>query len=219
MSRVGKKIQETRIANGLTAKQFAKKLAVAESFINEVESGRRIANESFIKKVEKTFNINIDDDVFEEIDKPIENIKETENMQNKAVNKQWEDAFSHILKKIPVCDISMREIYGYKYLPVIDKKVEGYNSEKLLYVKVPDDSMRGFRIQKEDSVMVFQNPEIVNNSISIIEINEKRVIRQIKRLDANKVLLISHYNDIKTETKDVKEVNIIGRCVKLEIEL
>ncbi|HBF76629.1 MAG TPA: DNA-binding protein [Clostridiaceae bacterium] len=217
MSRVGQKIKESRTKMGISAKEFAKKIGTSESFILDVESGRKIINEDMIKKIEKTYGISLSDNIFEEIDKPVENLKETAT--RKMVNKQWEDAFSNIIKKIPVTDINFKEIFEYKYYPVIDKKIEGFNADKITYINAPDDSMRGFRIQKNDNIMLYQNSEIINNSISLIEINGERFIRQIKRLDSNKVLLISNSNDIKTETYDVKSVNVIGRCVKLEIEL
>lgn len=217
MSRVGKRIQDARTRTGVSAKQLAKKLGVSESFINEVESGKRIINEDLIKRVEKTLDISLDEEIFTEVAQPVENLKEVEN--TKVVNKQMEDAFSHILKKIPVCDIYFKEIFEYKYLPILDKKVEGFNGEKIIYIKAPDDSMRGFRIQKGDRLMVYQNPEAINNSIVLLEMDGKRCIRQIKRLDANKILVISHSNDLKTETRDVKALNVIGRCIRLEVEL
>jgi transcriptional regulator with XRE-family HTH domain len=217
MSRVGKRIQDARTKTGLSSKQLAKKLGVAEGFISDVESGRRIINEDLIKRVEKALGVNLNEDIYEEVSEPVENIKEINT--NKAVNKQWEDAFAHILKKIPICDINFKEIYDYKYLPITDRKVDGFNSDKVVYIKAPDDSMRGFRIEKDDKIMIFQNPEIVNNSIALVELDGKRAIRQIKRLDANKVLIISHSNDLKTETREVKSFNVVGRCVKMEIEL
>lgn len=217
MSRVGERIKDARQKQGLPVKQLAKKLGVSESFISDVESGKKIIKEDLIKKVEKVLNIDLNEDVFEQIDEPVENIKEVDVI--KTVNKQWEDAFSHIIKKVPVCDINFKEIYEYKYIPVMDKKIEGFNADKIIYVRVTDDSMRGFRIQKDDRIMIFQNSEIVNNSINLIELDGKRYIRQIKRLDSNKVLLISHHNDLKTETRDVKSLNVVGRCIKLEVEL
>jgi hypothetical protein len=159
----------------------------------------------------------LDEEIFTEVTEPVENLKEVEN--SKVVNKQIEDAFSHILKKIPVCDLYFKEIFDYKYLPILDKRVEGFNGDKIIYIKAPDDSMRGFRIQKGDRIIVYQNQEAINNSIVLLEVDGKRYIRQIKRLDSNKILIISHSNDLKTETKDIKSINIIGRCIKLEVEL
>ena len=217
MSTVGKKIQNARSASGISVKQLAKNIGVSVGFLQDIESGRKILNEELIKKVEKTMNISLDEDVFDSTDGPVENLKETSI--NKNVNKQWEDAFSHILKKIPVCDINFKEIYEYRYLPIIDKKVDGYNPEKIKYIKAPDDSMRGFRIHKDDNLMIYENSEILNNSIELVEIDGKRCIRQLKRLDANKVLVISQSNELKTETHDVKSFTVIGRCLKLEIEM
>lgn len=222
MSRVGVKIQDARNKKGIPLKQLAKKLGVSEGFLSDVENGRKILSEDHIKRIEKVLNINLDDDIFSEVEEPVENLK-VENLKQPeksgTINKQWEDAFSHILKKIPVYDINFKEIYDYKFLPIIDRKIEGYNPEKVVYMVVPDDSMRGFRIHKGDKIMAFLNPEIVNNSIALVEIDGKRAIRQIKRLDSSKALVISHSNDLKTETRDVKSFNVIGRCMKLEVEL
>lgn len=217
MSRVGVRIQEERNKKGIPLKQLAKKLGVSEGFLSDVENGRKILNEDYIKRVEKVLEINLNEDIFEQVDEPVENLKEVEKQG--SINKQWEDAFSHILKKVPVYDINFKEIYDYRYLPIIDRKIEGFNPDKVAYITIPDDSMRGFRIQKGDRLMVIQNPEIVNNSIAVIEMDGKKALRQIKRLDSNKALLISHSTDLKTETRDVKSFNVIARCVKLEIEL
>ncbi|MCX7885256.1 MAG: helix-turn-helix domain-containing protein [Caloramator sp.] len=217
MSRVGQKIQDARQRAGIPVKALAKKLGVSEGFILEVESGKRIINENLIKKIEKFLEVSLNEEIFDDVTEPIENIKETEGKV--SINKQWEDAFAHILKKISVYSIDLKEIYDYKYLPVIEKKIEGYSADKLFYVKAPDDSMRGFRIFKDDRILVYETSEIQNNSISLIDIDGKRCIRQIKRIDSNKVLILSHSNELKTETRDVKSFTVLGRCIKLEIEL
>lgn len=221
MSRVGDKIKAARCKGGLSAKGFAKKLGVSESFINDIESGRKIINEDMIKKIEKVFNVDLSDNIFEDeesLDEPVENLKSFQK-QSEPVNKQWEDAFSNIIKKIPVCDVNFREIFDYKYLPIIDKKVEGYNSDKIIYITVPDDSMRGFRMKKGDLALLYKNSEIISGGIFLIDVKGKRYIRQIKRLDSNKLLLISNLNDIKTEMFGTHEISVVGRCVRLEVEL
>lgn len=217
MSRVGTGIHNARLQKGISQKELAKKLGVSESFIGDVEAGRKIAKEDLIARAEKLLGVDLNEADLLQTDEPVENIKET--APSKTINKQWEDAFSNVLKKLPIMDIKMREIYGYKYLPVIDKKIEGYNPEKLVYIKVPDDSMRGFRMHKDDNVMLLLNSEVVSNSISLIEIDGKRCIRQIKRLDSAKVLILSHYTDLKTETRDIKSIEVIGKCIRLEVEL
>ena len=59
MSRVGEKIKEARLKAGMTQKALGKKLGVAEKFINEVEIGRKIVQESFIEKAAKILNVSV----------------------------------------------------------------------------------------------------------------------------------------------------------------
>lgn len=217
MSRIGQRIREERTKAGISAKDFAKKLGIAESFVSDVELGKKIINENMIKKIEKLLNVTLSESGFGDVSEPVENIKEP--VVSKNTNKQWEDAFSNVLKKVPVCDINMKEIYDYRYLPVFDKKIDGYSSDKVIFIKAADDSMRGFRIQKNDTIMVYQNSELVSNSLLLIKGEDKNVIRQVKRLDSNKALIISHSNEIKTETRDIKSIIVIGRCIKAEVEL
>lgn len=216
MNRIGKRIEEARNRSSISVKELAKKLGVSPNYIMDIEMGKKIISEDMIKRIEKLLNVSLNEELYDEVAEPVENIKEYENL---PVNKEIEEAFSNILKKVPVCDVNFKEIYEYKMLPIIDKKIEGYNAEKIVFIKAPDDSMRGFRILKGDRIMLFKTSEIENNSICLIEIDKKRVIRQLKRLDANKVLIISHGNDLKTETFDVKSFTIIGKCLKLEIDL
>ena len=61
MSRVGEKIKEARLKSGISQKQLAKKLGVAEKFINEVELGRRVAPENFIEKASKVLKTDFND--------------------------------------------------------------------------------------------------------------------------------------------------------------
>lgn len=218
MSRVGERIREERNKVGMSAKELAKKLGLAESFIGDVEQGRKIVNETIIRKIEKLFNTSLNESGYDEtVSEPVENIKEAPVI--KSVNKQWEDAFSNLIRKVPICDMSMKEIHDYKYLPVIDKKIEGYSADKVLFVKVEDDSMRGFRIQKNDTVMIWQSSEFSGNSLLFVREDNKNVIRQVKRLDANKVLVISHSNELKTETRDIKSLTILGRCIRAEFDI
>ena len=61
MSRVGEKIKEARLKSGMTQKALAKKLGVAEKYINEVEMGRKVASESFIDKAAKVLKADLND--------------------------------------------------------------------------------------------------------------------------------------------------------------
>ena len=61
MSRVGQRIKEARLKSGMTQKALAKKLGVAEKYINDVELGRKVVQESFINKAAKILNADLND--------------------------------------------------------------------------------------------------------------------------------------------------------------
>lgn len=61
MSRVGENIKKAREKSGLTVKALAKKLGVAEKYLNEVEIGRKVAPESFIDKAAKVLKADLND--------------------------------------------------------------------------------------------------------------------------------------------------------------
>ena len=90
MSRVGEKIKRAREENKMTQKQLAKKLGVSESFINEVELGRKIINENMITKVSKILNKNIND-IGMSVEEEAGNSKEVPSVydkQSKAAPKE-----------------------------------------------------------------------------------------------------------------------------------
>ena len=61
MSRVGQRIKEARLKSGMSQKVLAKKLGVAEKYINDVELGRKVVQESFIDKAAKILNTDLND--------------------------------------------------------------------------------------------------------------------------------------------------------------
>lgn len=222
MSRIGDKIRNARQVKKMTQKQLAKKLGVSEKFINEVEIGKRIANQDIIDRLSKILGKEINDITmsFEE------NIyKEEEKSQIKPVNSKkivndvWSDALSDVLKNIPIYNYDLNKSIGFKHLPVIHNKIEGYSKDKVLYLKISDDDMSGFRIKKGDMAFGHLTQEIENNAILLLEYDGNRVVRQIKRLGGSKVLLISNSGSLRTETREEKDLKPILKLDRLEINL
>lgn len=231
MSRAGEKLKEIRMNLGLSQKQLAKKLGVAESFINEVEQGRKILNESLINKLSKLvgkdindINMSIEEEVSrEDVDVKEKNIKvnriNTDKTINNEINDVWNNALSSVLKTIPIYKYNLKDVVGSKQLPVMSNKIEGYAIDKVLYLLIEDDDMIGFRIAKGDIAFAHITHEIENNAICLVEYNSERVIRQIKKLDNNKILLISNKGSLRTETAYIKDVQVIAKLDRLEIKL
>ena len=223
MSRVGERIKEAREKSGMTQKALAKKLGVAEKFVNEVETGRKIINESLISKVSKVLNTDLNDINMvvtdEELQKELKAEKQLRQTKPADVNEVWNQAFGSVLKNVPIYDYSLAQVKGYKQLATASNKIDGHTANKVFYLKIENNDMTGYRIQENDFALCYSIKEIENNSICLVEFNGKRVIRQIKKLDNVKALLISNNGSMRTETANIKEVKAIAKLYRIEFDL
>ena len=222
MSRVGENIKNTRNSIGMSQKQLAKKLGVAESFINEVESGRKIANQSLIDRLSKVLGKDINDITMsfeEEVYKEEKTQKFSSEPKKESVKDVWSEAFGSVLKNVPVYRYGLDKPISWKQLPLINNKVEGYAQDKVLYLQIEDDDMIGFRIGSGDLGFAHITHEIENNTICLIDYNNGRAVRQIRKLDNNKLLLISNKGSLRTETVDSKDIKVLAKLDRIEIKL
>lgn len=226
MSRVGEKIKDARIKANITQKVLAKKLGVAEKYINDVELGRKIINESFIQKVEKALNVSLNDVSMVATDEDLQKEKEElkisvheKKQKNVEVDDVWNQAFASVLKNVPIYDSSLKKVLGSRQLAINLNKIEGIPQDKAFYVKVENDDMIGFRIQSEDLVLCGHVKEFDTTGIYLLELNGEVVIRQLKRLDSAKALILSNKGTVKTETANFKEIKVLAKAVKVEINL
>ncbi|MDP4091043.1 MAG: helix-turn-helix domain-containing protein [Bacillota bacterium] len=238
MSRLGEKIKGLRDEAGMSQKALAKKLGVSESFINEVETGRKVVNEGVIDRLSKIFNKDINDIT---MSVEVESAESTETMEElfgsrtnapaakkstgaapkkpEVVNDAWSGALASVLKSIPVYDYSLTSILSTRLMPLQNNKIEGFPQDKVFYLEVMDDEMAGFRIIKGDLALSHYASEPVNNGICLVEYNGGRAVRQIKKLDNGKLLLISNRGSVRTETVGVKEIKIIAKLERVEFTL
>ena len=143
MSRVGDKIKQARTSVNMTQKALAKKLGVAEKYINEVEVGRRIINEDFIQRIEKVLNVKLNDVNMlvtdEELSKEEKEVNVLQSHDSKKkkpeVNEMWNQAFAQVLKNVPIYDGRLQKVLGSKPLAVHDNKIEGYSQDKVFYMQ------------------------------------------------------------------------------------
>lgn len=224
MSRVGERIKEARLKSGMTQKFLAKKLGVAEKYINEVEMGRKVVQEAFIDKAAKVLNTDLNDVSMVVTDEALMDERKTmESSKKKNVRVEttevWNDAFASILKSVPVYDYSLNNIKGKKELPIHSNKVEGYPQDKVLYLEVEDNEMSGFRILQGDLVFGHLAKDINNNGIFLVDYKGKRKIRQIKSLGNSKILLVSNGGALMTETVEIREIEVIAKLERIEIKL
>lgn len=232
MSRVGDTLKKAREQAGVTQKALAKKLGVAEKYINEVEIGRRVVPENFIERAAKVLKVDLSnismvvtDETLKAEEKIIKEEKKlvAEKKKNVKVlgetSEVWTEAFSSVLKKVSIYDYSLKKEFGYKELPIYSNKVEGYTSDKVLYLKIQDNDMSGFRIMKNDLAFAHLVKEASNNGIFLLEYKGERKVRQIKTLSNSKALLISNKGNVQTETVELSSVKIIAKLERIEIAL
>lgn len=221
MSRVGDKIKAIRESKAISQKQLGKKIGVSESFINEVELGKKVINEKFLEKISKILGEEIEDtSISFHSDEQVEERKpKFERPSTTKVNEVWNDAFNSVLKDVAIYKYDLAKATGIKQMPIISNKVEGYAQDKVLFLEIENDDMLGFRICKGDIAFAHLTHEIEGNSISLVDYNEERVLRQIKKLDGNKILLISNRGSIKTDTVDHKQIKVIARLDRVEFKV
>jgi transcriptional regulator with XRE-family HTH domain len=221
MSRVGDKIKSIRELKAISQKQLGKKIGVSESFINEVEMGKKVINEKFLEKISKILGEEIEDtSVSFHGDEYVEERKPNlERPSNEKVKEVWNDAFNSVLKDVSIYKYDLAKVIGVKQMPIISNKVDGYAQDKVLFLEIENDDMLGFRICSGDIAFAHLTHEIENNAIALVDYNGERVLRQIKTLDGNKILLISNRVSIRTDTVQHKEIKIIARLDRVEFKL
>ena len=237
MSRIGQEINKIRLQKGLSPNQLAKKLGVSEGFVLDIESCKKIINDDMIGRVSKALDFELgpiglfasDDNLSQkESDMRTQrtgtyttdnSAKKSVKVQQEPVQEVWDDAFGNILKTVPVYDYRMDRIIEKKLLPIEKNKVHGFQKEKVFYLLIDDSDMSGFRISKGDLAFALLTNEIDSEGFFLIEYNGARAVRQIKKLNADKLLLISNKGTLITETIGVKDIKVLGRLVKLEINL
>lgn len=230
MSRVGEKLKEARLKSELTQKVLAKKLGVSDKFINEVEIGKRVVQENFIERASKLLNVDLNDISMVVTDEALMEERKEEKAREKEKKKVspktlgetsevWTEAFSSVLKKVNIYDYSLNNVLGDKELPNYSGKIEGFPVDKVMYLKVSDNDMSGFRIMKGDLAFGHLVKEVSNNGVFLIEYKEKRIIRQIKLLGNSRALLISNEGSVRTETVELNSLKVIAKLERIEFNL
>lgn len=231
MSRVGEKIKKARESSGLTQKALAKKLGLAEKYINEVELGRKVLSENLIDRIGKVLNTDLndismvvtDEELMEEVKKePVRKVAPsiaTPKMDLREVNEDWSNAFSSVFRKVPIYNYGFTKELGSVELPVHSNKINGYTIDKVFYIVIEENDMLGFRISKGDKALVHSVKEVESNSIMLLEHQGKRIVRQVKKLDNTKVLLVSNKGNLVTDTVSIKDIKPLAKLDKIEIEL
>ncbi|CDM69699.1 DNA-binding protein [Clostridium bornimense] len=223
MSRIGEKIKNLRNKKGLTQKQLSKKLGVSESFINDIELGRKIINESLMSKLTKVLGEDLNDLTLsnDTPSEPINKVNTSEFMSQKnkqsketPINSIWTDALSSVVKSVPVYNYELKTLSTIPRV-VNNNKIENFNSDKVFYLIIEDTDLSEYRIEKGDKGFLVKIGELENNSLCFIEYKNQRSIKYIKNLGNGKYLLLSKGGKF-SETVDKKNIKPLGKLINIE---
>ena len=240
MSRLGDLLLLERSRQKMTRKQVAKMCGISEGYLKDVEEGRRIIQDDQARRIlaklgtshrnEAEFSL---DEIAATVDlgtlapakpapKPVPQAEpKPEPAKSSNPEEQtgiWLDALSSVLKRVPVYNAVMKEI-DHRLLPVLDGRIEGASPDKVFYLSAPDNSMRGFRILQNDLCLIVPSNSPIDGALMLVEYNQHRFLRKVKKLDAMHVLLQSYDGEYDAENAALPDVNFIGRVVKVEFTL
>ena len=237
MSRLGDLLLLERTRQHLTRKQVARKVGVSENYLKDVEEGRRIIQDDQARRILKTLGSSQTkeaefslDEIAATVDlgtiKPVKeptapstkiapDTKRTEKTEDSGI---WLEALSSVIKSIPVMNAGWVEV-DHRILPVLNGKIEGANPEKVYYYKVPDDTMKAFRIEKDDLILLVPQSLPLDDSIMLCEYKSHRCLRRIRILGHAHLLLQNGSRELDAVSLPVSEVKIIARAIRCEFSL
>lgn len=229
MSRLGDKIRTARLKVKMTEKALGKKCGMAESVIKDIESGRRIVSDDQAQRILKILGIN--DSISTELEVAAEpEIKlrprprayvmpaDVPKEQQKATDEStdaWLDALGGVVKRVPVLG-SDGIVIDHVLTPIIGGKIEGGSPDKVLYFRVDDNDLRGFRVFAGDLLLTIPENKVHDNALMLIEYKQKRRICKLLKMDGLRIQMQTYDSEFKGEIVPQNEVKVLGRCVRLQ---
>ena len=122
------------------------------------------------------------------------------------------------MRRVPVID-GNGLVLDHVLTPVVGGRIEGGAPEKVMYYRCPDDMLRGFRVYAGDLLLVVPEGKPLDEQLMLIRYGDTRIVRKILKLDGGRLLLQAFDHEFISETVPMKDVLILGRCVKLERRL
>ena len=240
MSRLGDLLMLERTRQKLTRKQVARMCGISESYLKDVEEGRRIIQDDQARRIlnklgtsqrnEAEFSL---DEIAATVDlgtlapqkpspqpekKPEPRPEPARPVSAEEQSGIWLDALSSVLRPVPVMNAGWIQV-SRRMVPIQDGKIEGAKPDKVVYFLAPDDTMRAMRIEKGDLVLVVPQTLPVDGAIMLVEYGAHRCLRRVKLLGNSSILLQSGDRDLGAESVHISEIKFVGRAVRVEIAL
>ena len=240
MSRLGDLLMLERTRQKLTRKQVARMCGISESYLKDVEEGRRIIQDDQARRIlnklgtsqrnEAEFSL---DEIAATVDlgtlapqkpapqpekKPEPRPEPARPVSAEEQSGIWLDALSSVLRPVPVMNAGWIQV-SRRMVPIQDGKIEGAKPDRVVYFLAPDDSMRAMRIEKGDLVLVVPQNLPEDGAIMLVEYGAHRCLRKVKLLGNSNILLQSGDRELGAESVHISDIKLVGRAVRVEIAL
>lgn len=230
MSRLGDAIRKARIAAKMSEKQLGRKCGMAENVIKDIESGRRIIADDQAQRILKLLGANTE--LSTELDVaaepevklrpqprayilPAKNVSADQQKQSDEATDAWLDALGGVVRRVPVMD-EKGVVIDHILTPIIGGKIEGGAPDKVLFYRMPDHALRGFRIYAGDLLLTVPDTHAQDGAIMLIEYQGKRMVRKLQKMDGMRIQMQSFDSEFEACVAPAPQVRILGRCVKLQ---
>ena len=229
MSRLGDTIQKARIKARMTEKALGKKCGLAENYIKDVESGRKIVSDDQAQRILKV--LGVQNPVSTELEvaaepevklrpKPRAYVlsaqEQAENARRAAEESSdaWLDALGGVVKRVPVMSPDGLVI-DHVLTPIVNGKIEGGAPDKVLYYRCPDDMLRGFRVHAGDLLLVVPASKAEDGQLMLVDYQGQRMVRKLLKQDGGRIQMQAFDHEFTAVVGTVMDVKVLGRCVSL----
>ena len=229
MSRLGDTIRAARLKAKLSEKALGKKCGLAESFIKDVESGRKIVSDDQAQRILRV--LGVQNPVSTELEVaseppvklrprprayilPVEEQNAPDRQAQAESNDAWLDALGGVVKRVPVMAPD-GVVIDHVLTPIVSGKIEGGAPDKVLYYRCPDDMLRGFRVYAGDLLLVVPASKAEDDRLMLVDYQGQRMVRKLLKLDGGRIQMQAFDHEFSATVGTVMDVKVLGRCVSL----
>lgn len=122
------------------------------------------------------------------------------------------------MRAVPIRGLSQQPL-GEKLTPTQGGKILGAPADKVFYLQMPDNSMAGYRIRKDDLVLMTPFTSLEEGGVYLIEENGATGLYKVNAQGGNRLLLQQYEFEPRARTAELKGLRLLFRARLVEFSL